>query len=372
MPDEAILAEIVEAAGDGEPQIVDDATAAPRGSPCFVCGAPIEASDRFCTNCGIPNPAAAAEDESVAEPTSHLRCENCGSEVSTNLDQRSYVCAFCGSTYVVEFSPKQTGRHDPEFVIGFAVTPEQAREKFSEWLRANSWFRPSDLKTAQVAEQMRGVYLPFWSFSMLAHSRWRTEVGEHWYRTETYTTTDSKGKTVTRTRRVQETEWWPLSGRHQRYYAGFLVSGSRGLPQKEAERIKPFNLPALKRYRPYYLAGWLCEEYSVEREPALRVCQAEFARREQEAVLAFLPGDTSRRLQVATNFQHVNSDLCLLPVYLLSYRYKDRVYRFLLNGQTGRMAGDKPISWRRILAAVAAGVGLLLLVALLVWWLVGA
>ena len=34
-------------------------------------------------------------------------------------------------------------------------------------------------------------------------------------------------------------------------------------------------------------------------------------------------------------------DLILLPVYLLSYRYRDKLYRFLLNGQTGKAAGDK-------------------------------
>ena len=133
-----------------------------------------------------------------------------------------------------------------------------------------------------------------------------------------------------------------------------MVSGSQGLSQQDAERIKPFNLPALKRYEPYYLAGWLCEEYSIQREAALQTCQDEFYRREQRQVAQFLPGDTHCNLQVSTSFSSVNSDLCLLPIYILSYRYRDKLYRFLLNGQTGKLAGDKPISWRRILALVAA------------------
>ena len=84
------------------------------------------------------------------------------------------------------------------------------------------------------------------------------------------------GKPVTHTRTVTETEWWPLSGQHHNYYSGYLVSGSRGLPQGYAERIKPFRLEALKRYQPYFLAGWLSEEYSVERDAALALCQQEF------------------------------------------------------------------------------------------------
>ena len=197
---------------------------------------------------------------------------------------------------------------------------------------------------------------------MLAQSHWSATIGEYWYRTETYTTRDSKGNIVVRTRQVQETEWWPLSGSHHHYYAGYLVSGSQGLPQQQAERIKPFNLPALKRYEPYYLAGWLSEEYSIEREAALQICQQEFYNRERNNVAAFLPGDTHRGLEVSTRFSSINSDLCLLPVYILSYRYRDKLYRFLVNGQTGKCAGDKPLSWRRISVLIVIIVLLIALV----------
>ncbi len=372
MSEEVSFADVVDGASDSEPLIIDETTAAPSGTPCEACGAPVETSDRFCPACGLPQTVSEEALPSAERAQNHFRCENCGSEVATDPDQRSYVCAFCDSTYVVEFSPDQTGRQDPEFVIGFSVTPDGAREKFREWIRANSWFRPSDLRLAQVAEKQRGVYLPFWSFSMLARSRWNASIGEYWYRTETYTTRDAKGNTVTKTRRVRETEWWPLSGRHHRYHSGYLVSGSRGLPQQDAERIKPFNLPGMKRYRPYFLAGWLCEEYSIERDAALSICREEFSRHQQQSISAFLPGDTHRNLQIATDFAHVNSDLCLLPVYILSYRYKDQLYRFLVNGQTGKVAGDKPLSWRRIGGAIAGGVVLLLIIILLFFLLSGA
>jgi hypothetical protein len=221
------------------------------------------------------------------------------------------------------------------------------------------------LASASVADKLKGVYLPFWSFSMLAQSQWQAQIGEYWYRTETYTTRDSKGNLVTRTRQVRETEWWPLAGRHHRYYSGFLVSGSRGLAQDQSLRIQPFHLPALKRYEAYYLAGWLAEEYSIAREDALAICQQEFERQEHSNIAAFLPGDTHSGLAASTEFSHVGSDLCLLPIYVLSYRYKEKVYRFLLNGQTGKLAGDKPVSGRRIALLVAGVLALILIVALI-------
>jgi hypothetical protein len=357
--------------GEDEPAVIDAQSAVPQGEPCVACGSPVEPWDKFCPACGSPHETPQQQAPAQQVPVQRsFRCESCGSQVATDPDRRSYVCPFCDSTYVVEL-PADVGRQRPEFVIGFAVTRDEAHAKFRDWIRKNSWIRPGDLRRARIADKLQGIYLPFWSFSMLADSRWESVIGEYWYRTETYTTRNADGKTVTRTRQVRETEWWPLSGRHHHYYSGYLVSGSRGLPQGDADRIKPFQLPALKRYQPYFLAGWMSEEYSVVREDALAHCQQEFRRREQQNISAFLPGDTYRSLQVHTEFSHVNSDLCLLPVYVLSYRYKQKLYRFLVNGQTGKVAGDKPVSPLRIGLAVGGGLLALLLLFLVIALLMG-
>ena len=376
--------------------LVDAQTAAPCGQLCDACGSPLEPLDRFCPACGSPHEVAttaalvaaapvAAEQGAASQIAPHpiaslsnapdavatkqatgpaleaaddlsaskfFRCQKCAAEVRTEPDQRSYVCPFCDSTYVVEFRPEETGRQRPEFIIGFGVTPEAAQEKFHAWFRDNGWFRPGDLVMNAVVEKMRGVYLPFWSFTMLAQSDWAANVGEYWYRTETYTERDEKGNTVTRTRQVQETEWWPLAGRHHSYQRGYLVSASRGLSQSDADSIQPYQLPALRRYEPYFLAGWLCEEYSVGRGEALQKCEQVFYERESQQVAQFLPGNTHSNLEVRTHFSRISSDLILLPVYVLSYHYHGKLYRFVMNGQTGRFVGNKPVSWTRVLVAV--------------------
>jgi RNA polymerase subunit RPABC4/transcription elongation factor Spt4 len=336
-------------------------TAAPQGHACANCGSPVDANDKFCNVCGAAQQAVEAL---TAQPTRSIQCKNCGATINVPTDQRSVTCPFCDSNYVVDVpADEAANRQPPEFVIGFAFTPEQALEKFRQWLRDGGLFRPGDLSSAKIEDKLRGVYLPFWSFSMLAESRWAAKIGEHWYRTETYTTIEN-GQTVTHTRTVTETEWWDLAGQHHNYYNGYLVSGSRGLPQDYAERIKPFRLESLKRYQPYFLAGWLSEEYSVDRDDALAACQQEFARWEQKNVESFLPGDTQSQVVVNSQFSDINSDLILLPVYLLSYRYGDKLYRFLLNGQTGKVTGDKPLSPLRIGLAVAIGV----IMAIVIWW----
>jgi len=328
---------------------------------CEKCGAPLDADDKFCPACGAIHSANTAPTEIVEQQ--HFRCKSCGAEVAVAKSSRSFTCPFCESNYVIEFSPTESGRQPPEFVVGFHVTKEQAQQRFQEWISAGGLFRPSDLPLAQVVEKLRGVYLPFWSFSMLAESAWSVNIGEHWYRTETYTTTED-GKTVTRTRQVQETEWYPLGGRHQNYHNGYLIAAGKGLSQQDTDKLGPFRLESLKRYDPAYLAGWLSEEYVVERDAALQLCQTEFRRREEQQVQRFMPGDTYSGLSVATEFSDENSDLILLPVYLLRYHYGAKDYQFLLNGQTGKIVGKKPVSMRRVLVAVALGVAAI--VAL--WW----
>ncbi len=326
-------------------------------SACGSCGSPMESGDRFCPACGAASAEGAIDRSAPGTPAAvrHLKCNNCGAEVQIDPDQRSYVCAFCDSTYVVELPPAETGRQDPEFVIGFAIPLDDARDRFRRWFQSNSWFRPRDLARAEIVEQLRGVYVPFWSFTLLARSSWSAQIGEYWYRTETYTTVEN-GKTVTKTRRVRETEWWPLRGGHHAYYSGFLISASGGLPHQVALQMQPYRLAALKRYRPQFLAGWAAEEYSVAREEALTIATEEFQRREQNAVANHLPGDEHRGLSVSTGFSDINSDLVLLPVYMLTYRYRGKNYRFVMNGQTGRVTGAKPVSAVKVAIAVALGV----------------
>jgi hypothetical protein len=49
-------------------------------------------------------------------------------------------------------------------------------------------------------------------------------------------------------------------------------------------------------------------------------------------------------------FKHI-----LLPVWISAYRFKDKVYRFLVNARTGEVQGERPWSWIKItLAAVVA------------------
>ncbi|MDX2037505.1 MAG: zinc ribbon domain-containing protein [Isosphaeraceae bacterium] len=326
----------------------------PHAVPCPHCAAPLDGGARFCPNCG-QSIATGVDSPETAQPPAKLerfRCKNCSADVVCAPESRTTACPFCAAPYVIETTELATGRREPEFVIGFQVTPEKAEKIYREWIDRRALFRPSNLRLSAEDHGLRGIYLPFWSFTTRARSRWSAMIGEYWYRTETYTARDSNGRSVVRTRQVREIEWWPIQGEHHDFHGFFPVSASKGLAQEISRWIEPFQLAALQRFSPKYLAGWLTEDYSIEQDEARSISNAEFRRREAEAVRAMLPGDTHRDIQVETELEELDSDLILLPIYLRAYRYKGKLYRTLINGQTGRIEGEKPVSAERVVLFV--------------------
>lgn len=106
----------------------------------------------------------------------------------------------------------------------------------------------------------------------------------------------------------------------------------------------------------------MAEEYSLPMDDAIASTKDEFSSRQEREIKRFLPGDTHSGISVQTQFELNGSDLILLPVHVLSYRYRDRVFRFLVNGQTGKTVGEKPWSGRRIGLVILAAVILLALI----------
>jgi hypothetical protein len=329
---------------------------------CAACASPAEAGAAWCASCGAPlaGTAGPASFDPQEILTAAFRCDACGATVQCEPGRRAQGCAFCGSTYVVELPGDSLAHLAPEFVLPFRIDRARATAVFAAW-RGRGFFTPRELRSRAALDRLQGIYLPFWTFSMRAESTWEADIGEHW--TERRMGRDSKGRTTHRL--VQHTEWHPLAGRHHSFHSHHLESGAAGLPQTEAREVFPFDLTALRRYRPELLAGWLAEPFAVPRETALAACQQAFTAREGERIRAFLPGDTHQGLEWTTVFDQVEEDRLLLPFWIGTYSHRGKTYRFVVNGQTGRETGTRPRSTAKIVLLVLAVLVLVLLLAFL-------
>jgi hypothetical protein len=323
--------------------------AASQGLKCPFCGG----------TKGIPRDASFVAVEQALEdvPPDRVRaeapktfhCERCGAEVTFEGATVSASCPFCGSEQVVE-RRGQAGRILPQAVVGFAVDLDGAKMRWREWL-GKGWFRPRHLRELAAEEKLKGVYVPFWTFDTRTWSRWTAMAGYH------YTVTVGFGKnahTETRTR------WVPASGERRHFYDDVLVCASRGCDERLVERVEPYRLGGLQPYSSRYLSGWLAEEYVVDLKGGWAKGRARVNELEVEACSEDVPGDTQRDLRVWTQHAGVTWKHVLLPLWIATYRWHEKPYRFLVNGQTGEVAGTAPISWVKVTVAVVVGIALAL------------
>jgi len=78
-----------------------------------------------------------------------------------------------------------------------------------------------------------------------------------------------------------------------------------------------------------------------------------------------VPGDTYRNLLVRTQWNGEKVKSALLPVWIAAYRYRDKPFRFLVNGVTGKVAGKAPLSVFKVALAVLVALVILLILATL-------
>ncbi len=275
-----------------------------------------------------------------------ISCQGCGSIVSLDKHLTASACSFCHSSQVLELKDhRQVIR--PESVLPFSVAEEEIQELFGRWVRS-LWLRPNALKRLARVSLVQGVYIPYWVFDAKVHSDWRAMAGYHYYVTETYTDRDSSGRSVMKTRQVQKTRWVPASGSRDDIYDEVLICASHGLSEDLVAQLQTFDTSKLKAYEPAYLMGWRAEEYQINLNDAWRKAVERMEQEQTRRCSGDVPGDTQMALQVHNEFSDERFKHVLLPIWISAYRFRDKTYQFLVNGQTGEVQGKAPWSFWKI------------------------
>ncbi len=277
---------------------------------------------------------------------------------------RSQNCPYCASPNFVE-RPPAADHTEPTFVVTFTGDDSVARRQLDAWLRSRSLFSDGRIKRARV-EGLRGVYLPAYLYSAVSHSDYSAMIGEDYLETETYTTTDSEGNTTTHTRTVTRTEYRALSGRFMGYVSDVVVSASAGLSNNELEAVEPFDLKQLRRFTPALVSGWITEDYSRAVDECTQLSRGEAADHVGRKLRPFMPGDSFKDLSFKTTVQWESMEPVLVPIWVLAVRYRDDKppLRVVINGQSGKITGDVPLSILKILITI--GVVLAAIIAIVI------
>ncbi len=291
----------------------------------------------------------ASKDTGLKIQTKTFNCTNCGASTAVTTDVVAFECGFCGSKVINPKATEEGRLISPEGILPFTIDKKTAVNKYKEWI-GKGWFRPSNLAKMARMDKIHGVYIPFWTYDADTSSNWYAEAGYYYYETETYI--DSNGNR--QTREVRHTRWVPVSGYVDMKFDDVLVIASQGIKQHRAEQIFPFELKKLVNYDSRFVAGWEAELYKIDLAKGAKIADEIMDKEIRNRCASEIPGDTYRNLTVSTNKYNLTYKHILLPIWISAYQYNGKTYQVIVNGQTGAISGEKPLSWTKIILTILA------------------
>ena len=276
----------------------------------------------------------------------HLSCERCGALSLLPPGFKTTQCPYCGSNQLVE-SAEQEEIVDPQLIAVMQIDEKQAKRLAESWL-GKGFFSPDSLPGASRTLQLRPGYYSFWTFDGLLEVKWSCEVAE------------GSGN---------HKRWVPVSGTESRFFNDVLVPGMKAISLQDVKGLQPFDLQDVAAFKPEYLASWPTVLYDSSLTDASLVGR-EFIFKQLRPQMAELieVGREKRNLSLGGHswsgmtFKHI-----LLPLWVGAYQFQGQEYRLMINGQTGKVTGDRPRDTLKLMLLIVILVFMLVLIISVYW-----
>ena len=317
---------------------------------CDYCGdrTPIEGREGRIVEYDFREALRSLADAGPAEARPSTQCRSCAAEFDFDAHVHAGQCPFCGTQIVAG-----TGRDKhikPESLLPFKIDQENANGFYRRWV-AGLWFAPSRLaKHARQAGHLTGVYVPYWTYDSHTQTSYRGQRGDAYMVPQSYVTVEN-GRRVRRTRMVRKIRWTRVSGRVSRFFDDIVVGASKSLPRKITDRLVPWDLDNLTLYDEKYLSGFRSEIYQVDLDEGFNQALVIMEGVIRNDIARDIGGDEQRIIASDTRHSDTTFKHILLPVWSSAFRFRGKTYRFVINGRTGKVRGERPYSVLKIVLA---------------------
>ena len=261
-------------------------------------------------------------------------CPNCGAELETDEYTMATSCSYCKSPMLLE--SRYTGALQPKEILPFGFDKKQAQQNFKNW-KGTGFLTPASFKSAETMEKIRGVYVPYWLYDYTAD-----------------VTLEGHGANTRVERHGDEeviiTDHFQFHRESRSEYEHVTKEAHASYPEDSLSVLEPYDFSQLTEFLEPYLAGYYADKFgktSVELEPGVRNAVSQDAVR-AAAELIFEYGSTEIQ-RADVDMSRVESEYAFLPVYMLNYKYAGTNYPLYMNGQTGKIQGELPISRGKLL-----------------------
>lgn len=285
-------------------------------------------------------------------------CPNCGAQIIASEEESATFCVYCRSTAILK--NKLVGKFNPSFVIPFKNTKEDAIQAFKKIGKGRP-LMPKVFSDPKNINDMKGVYIPFWIYD---------------YDVSGSVNVDAKRVTsyISGGYQVTKTDIYDCYRAGNMSYTKVPVDGSTHFDDDIMDSIEPFDYEELKEFSYSYLSGFFAEKYDVDSDQASERAINRTKNSTVDILRDDVKGYTSATVKSSDiDCKLIKNDYILIPVWMLNIKYNDKLYKFAMNGQTGKMVGNIPIdkkkAWLYFLSITCGSFILLLVLFLLLGWL---
>lgn len=264
-------------------------------------------------------------------------CQSCGGELVTDESTSAAVCPFCESPVVL--SERISGAFRPDQLIPFKISKEAAQKALLEYYKGKIYL-PDAFVEKNHLDEIKGVYVPYWVYNLTA-----TAQGGYKCRKETshrredrdgyWVITDSAVYDVMRTGNIR--------------FKNIPVDASPKMDDRTMEALEPFDFRGAVPFDAAYLSGFSADRYDETGGALMSRVKDRIEKDCTYALAQTIRGyDTAENTSIEVSISQAEKPIYMLcPVWILNTSFGDEKYRFVVNGQTGKIAGKLPIDVKK-------------------------
>lgn len=269
------------------------------------------------------------EESEFSESVNQYSCSSCGAEIIVDKNTAADFCYYCHNPIVM--ADKVSGVFKPSKIIPFKIDKKGAEETFLRYAK-KKWFCPKDYFSEAQSEKIQGVYYPFWVTDADATARLDATA----YKVRTWTSGEYQ---------YTETSKYDVKRGGEIHFEDIVTSAISGEDKKMLEGILPYPKDEHIDFSMPYLQGFMAKKRNIERESLSAEVRNRMEKYSEDILRDTIRGYSSVSTDsLGLRLLSSHWEYTLMPIWILTYKKGEKTFVYAMNGSTGKIYGELPIS----------------------------
>ncbi|MCK4441766.1 MAG: hypothetical protein KAU90_07145 [Sulfurovaceae bacterium] len=308
---------------------------------------PIEKSNENIKEYDFHNALKHLNKHQILNIKKEIKCTKCSAIFTLTPYSISSNCPYCDTPAITKFTHDIT----PESILPFNITHKEAQDRFRKWI-SSLWFAPTKLKHLVDGHgKLTGYYLPYWTYDAQTTTQYIGQRGDIYYVTVEKTVIINGREEI-----IQEREprinWTPVRGIVYNSFDDITVGASKTISHTILDNLAPWDTSKLIPFNEKYLSGFESEEYTIGLDSGFDFAKMQMDITIRQSIKRDIGGDQQQIERKDTTYNHVTYKNTLFPIWTAKFKYKNRVYNYAINAQSGKITGERPYSLVKIISLI--------------------